>query len=200
VNNNRLHPGVFTERGIVAIGYAAFAFAVGVFAGAVIRRVLPALAATLLVYAAVRLAITAWIRPHLLPSSHVVLPTRGPAAGHRIPGSWTISSSYARTRMSFTVHQFQAFLRHACRLTGVADCRRLPKMHGRIEVRHFTYQPASHYWPLQIIETGIFVILAAGLVWFTVRWMTPRAPVAATVPTGRVLRLLPSASGSERAR
>jgi hypothetical protein len=27
-----------------------------------------------------------------------------------------------------------------------------------------TYQPASHYWPFQGIETGIYVVLAAALI------------------------------------
>ena len=48
VNMNRFDPGIFTARGIVAIGYAAFAFALGVAAGALTRRTLPAMAATLL--------------------------------------------------------------------------------------------------------------------------------------------------------
>ena len=46
VSMNRLTPGVFDERGIVAIGYAALAFALAVAAGAVIRRTLPAMATT----------------------------------------------------------------------------------------------------------------------------------------------------------
>ena len=47
VHGNRFSPGTFDERGIVAVGYAAFAFALGVTAGLVIRRTLPAMAVTL---------------------------------------------------------------------------------------------------------------------------------------------------------
>jgi hypothetical protein len=28
------------------------------------------------------------------------------------------------------------------------------------------YQPVSHYWPLQLVETGIFLVLAVALAWF----------------------------------
>ena len=28
-----------------------------------------------------------------------------------------------------------------------------------------SYQPASRYWPIQLIETGIFLVLALGLAW-----------------------------------
>jgi hypothetical protein len=48
VNLNRFDPSVFTTRGVVAIGYAGFAFALGVAAGALTRRTLPAIGATLL--------------------------------------------------------------------------------------------------------------------------------------------------------
>lgn len=58
--------GLFDQRGIVPIGYAAFAFALGVTAGVVIRRSLPAMAATLVVFVAARLAFVRLVRPHLL--------------------------------------------------------------------------------------------------------------------------------------
>jgi len=59
----------FDERALVPIGYAAFAFALGVTAGMVIRRVLPAMATTLVLFVAVRLAFTHFIRPHLASPS-----------------------------------------------------------------------------------------------------------------------------------
>jgi ABC-type transport system involved in multi-copper enzyme maturation permease subunit len=66
VNMNRFTPGVFDERGIVAIGYAAFAFALGVTAGLLIRRVLPAMAGTLVVFVATRVAMLYLVRPYLV--------------------------------------------------------------------------------------------------------------------------------------
>jgi len=60
----------FDLRDIVPMGYAAFAFALGVTAGAVIRRTLPAMAATLVAYAGVRVAFTQWVRPRLLSPLH----------------------------------------------------------------------------------------------------------------------------------
>ncbi|MGH2851395.1 MAG: transporter [Solirubrobacteraceae bacterium] len=81
-NLNRLDPSVFTARGIVALGYAGFAFALGVATGALARRTLPAMAATLLGFIAARLAFTSWVRPHLLTPTHVLLPvTQGHAVG-----------------------------------------------------------------------------------------------------------------------
>ena len=67
---DRAHPsrfgsGMFGERNIAPIGYAAFGFALGVAAGLLIRRTLPAMAATLFGVLAVRIAFTYAVRPKL---------------------------------------------------------------------------------------------------------------------------------------
>ncbi len=64
-SDNRFSFGVFDLRGIVPVAYALFALAVGVAAGTLIRRTVPAMAATVGVYAAVRLVVELWVRPHL---------------------------------------------------------------------------------------------------------------------------------------
>jgi hypothetical protein len=68
INNNPF--SYFDLRDIVPVGYAAFAFALGVTLGILIRRTLPAMAATLVVFTAVRMAFTLWVRPHLLSPLH----------------------------------------------------------------------------------------------------------------------------------
>ncbi|MDP9219534.1 MAG: ABC transporter permease [Actinomycetota bacterium] len=69
-NMNRFDAGLFGERNITPVGYAAFGFALGVTAGVLIRRTLPAMATTLAVFLGVRLAFTYLIRPHLLTPVH----------------------------------------------------------------------------------------------------------------------------------
>lgn len=64
---------LFERRGLAPIGYAAFAFAIGALLGAVIQRVVPAMAATLAVFVGVRIPIAIWLRPHLLPPLHTTL-------------------------------------------------------------------------------------------------------------------------------
>jgi hypothetical protein len=58
--------GSFDSRDIVPVGYAAFAFALGVLLGALIRRTVPAMAATLVAFTAARLAFRLLVRPSLL--------------------------------------------------------------------------------------------------------------------------------------
>jgi hypothetical protein len=63
----RMAPLVFGARGITPMGYAAFAFVLGVTLGVLVRRTLPAMALTLLVFAAMQVAMPLLVRPHLMP-------------------------------------------------------------------------------------------------------------------------------------
>jgi hypothetical protein len=65
--------GSFDQRDIVPIGYAAFAFALGVASGALLRRTLPAMGTTLVGFIAVRLAISQWVRPNLMAPVHTTV-------------------------------------------------------------------------------------------------------------------------------
>jgi len=60
----------FDQRDIVPLGYAAFAFAVGVVMGLLIRRVLPALGASLAAFVAGRFVEEEWLRSHLAAATH----------------------------------------------------------------------------------------------------------------------------------
>jgi hypothetical protein len=134
VNGNRFNPGTFDERGVVAVGYAAFAFALGITAGSVIRRTLPAMAATLAAFIGVRLATAEWLRPHLWAPLHLSTDLQGigfqlaPSGVTIVPGdtsaavkpnAWVYSSqivdSGGHVASQSTLH---AFLQTAC--PGVA--------------------------------------------------------------------------------
>ena len=66
---------IFASHGITPLGYAAFAFVLGVTAGALIRRTIPAMAVTLAVFAALQVAMPLWIRPHFVPADRTVIST-----------------------------------------------------------------------------------------------------------------------------
>jgi hypothetical protein len=119
--------GIFDQRDLVPIGYAAIAFALAVTAGVVIRRTLPAMASALIAFVATRLAMTQWVRPHLLASAHAALPvtaarglgfTPGPsgvtfvANAPSIPNAWVLSSRIVdqagQTATPRSLHQFLA--------------------------------------------------------------------------------------------
>jgi hypothetical protein len=81
VNANRFIPGTFDQRGIVAIGYVAFAFAFGVTTGVVIRRTVPAMATTLFVFVVTRLVTARWVRPNLMTPRRKAYPLDYSAVG-----------------------------------------------------------------------------------------------------------------------
>ena len=95
-------PSFFDRRDLVPIGYAAFAFVLGVSAGVLIRRTLPAMAATLVAFVGVRLAFFEWVRPHLMTPLRALVPldaqpgvTLGPAGyayGHLSSADWILSA------------------------------------------------------------------------------------------------------------
>jgi ABC-type transport system involved in multi-copper enzyme maturation permease subunit len=91
---------IFDTRDIAPIGYALFAFALGVAIGAVVRRTIPTMALTILVFAAVRVCFNQFIRPHFAKALSAVtkfeLPyskaTKLSLRPRLNPADWTISS------------------------------------------------------------------------------------------------------------
>jgi ABC-type transport system involved in multi-copper enzyme maturation permease subunit len=62
----------FDSRDVVPIAYALFAFAIGALAGAMLRRTVPAMAATLAAFVAVRLSVAVALRPHLFTPARLM--------------------------------------------------------------------------------------------------------------------------------
>jgi len=181
---------VFPTHGITPLGYAAFGFALGVTAGLLVRRAIPAMAITLAIFAAAQF-FTPLIRPNLFPTSQTVATIAATGAnvsltanprlaltattvpGH--PGAWIISSDgvNAAGQPVSTVPAAceplipQTFVSHRGPATsgpGPNALNNCVASHGiRVAER---YQPASHYWPLQWSETGMFLALALALTWY----------------------------------
>ncbi|MGC2484932.1 MAG: ABC transporter permease subunit [Acidimicrobiales bacterium] len=91
---------LFDTRDIVPIGYALFAFALGVALGAVVRRVIPAMVLTIAGFAAVRGLFNFVIRQHLATVLHTSFSLTSPTGGGlRVggpinPGDWILSSVF----------------------------------------------------------------------------------------------------------
>ena len=71
---NAFSPGRFDIMGIAPVGYAVFAMALGITAGALVRRTLPAVGITLAGFIAVRFVIFSWLRPHLIAAVTTYIP------------------------------------------------------------------------------------------------------------------------------
>src|SRR5262249_41075619 len=86
VSFSRLNPLMFDARGVAPLGYAAFAFALGVTAGVVVRRTLPAMAVTLVIFAVVQILVPVFIRPVIIPPERVIAPLDVATAGLTMRG------------------------------------------------------------------------------------------------------------------
>ena len=76
----------FDSRDLVPVGYAAFAFALGGLAGAVLRRTVPAMAVTLAGFTAARVAFRLLARPTLLAPGVKALALDPSATGYGASG------------------------------------------------------------------------------------------------------------------
>ena len=86
VSQNRFSAASFSLHGFVPGGYAAFAFALGVAAGLVFRRTLPAMAVTLVGFVVARLAVTYWVRPHFMSPATLNVPLSVNDVGFQVAG------------------------------------------------------------------------------------------------------------------
>jgi hypothetical protein len=171
---NRFVPLIFGARDIAPIGYAAFGFALGVTAGILVRRTVPAMAVTLAVIAAVQIIMPATIRPHLIPADHTITAFDTQAIQRmniqgnnymtlyspvNIPGAWIISNQ----TITPTGEPFTGPPPPACLIASNSEqaCyAAIDQLHLRQRV---TYQPADRFWAFQWCETAIFLTLAVAL-------------------------------------
>ena len=183
---NRLDPAIFSERGIVPVGYAAFAFALGVTAGLLIRHTVPAMAVTLAVFAAVQAGFELRIRFHLIPPVRVASAlnmawvTETGISGPAGPAPCTSASSRtcpapgsARARSPPPPAAPRSGRPPACgpNATYSACTAAIARLHLRQVI---IYQPGSRFWALQWYETAIYLALALALAGFCVWWVRRR--------------------------
>ncbi len=163
---------IFASAGITPLGYAAFAFTLGTAAGALIRRTVPAMAVTLAIFAAAQIAMPLWVRPHLIPPDRTIATIEsvdldfGSLTATVVPGrpgAWILSSG-AINAAGQPVSNLPAACQAA--FSGTKPASPGPCMESRGIREAITYEPASRYWPLQWIETGIFLALALALAGF----------------------------------
>ncbi len=174
---NRLEPALFGGTGIVPVGCAAFALVLGVTAGVLIRRTVPAMAVTLAAFTAVQLTMALWIRPHLITALQAVSPLNlANLNGLMIdnnssmtvigavtkPAAWVLANQTIDT----AGHVFTGPATPAC-LSQTASQQACTASLARLHLRQLlTYQPASRYWAFQWSETAIFLVLAVALAGF----------------------------------
>ncbi|MCX4746254.1 ABC transporter permease [Kitasatospora sp. NBC_01287] len=145
----------FGSGGPVLVATVLLAIAVGALAGVVLRRVLPAMAVTLGLVWLAQWAL-AVVRPHLWAwNTEVVDPSS-------LPNSvWGFGQGY----LTPDGHRLPSD--HCSAAVDYQSCS--ANLRGVTDLHH-----AADYWPLQLVESGICLAVAAALTALTVRWARRR--------------------------
>lgn len=185
-------PLMFAVRGVAPAAYALFAFVLGVTAGMLLRRPLPAMAVTLAVFAAVQVAMPTLVRPHLIPPVHatVVIAEGSVTDFMGSPGGPIQVSTLLASDPHAWILSNQTVDSAGRAVDGVpkgavpaAACE--PQENGSLSRcfeavtaagyrQEVTYQPSGRFWALQWLESGTYVALSAGLVGFCFWWLRRR--------------------------
>ncbi|MFJ4539016.1 ABC transporter permease [Streptomyces tibetensis] len=136
--------GIFEINGTIAAAEALAALAVGVLVGLLLRRALPALGVAVLAVVSLVYVLDA-LRPHLWPVKTVVtsLDDGTPGIDSMIVETGALTASGARV--------------------PIPSCSGEPGCESRTGITDYyaDYHPASHFWPLQLMETGLLLAVAA---------------------------------------
>jgi hypothetical protein len=167
VLQGRMSPTGFDVEGIVLTATAIFSFTLGVLAGAVLRRTVPAMSVTLGAFLAVRLSVGQLLRPHYAKPLHESI-------SGLIPGAhatdWLLSNQLVDfVGRPVSPDREARAIEHAQR----AGLNASAYLSGAGWKRSVTYQPSGRFWDFQLIEAGIFLGLATlcvvGAMWIVRR-------------------------------
>jgi hypothetical protein len=183
---DRLQPYNFAARGLVPVGYALFALAVGTTAGMLLRRTVPAMALTAAVVVAVQLALPFAVRQHLVPPVHTTvaldmgkLSSMGmrPDGSVRVvgdfdePGVWLLSNQTVKADGTPFVALDD---RRPC-TREFDNPKACVAAIGALGLQQdVVYHPLSHFWPLQLVEAGLLLAIAGLLTLLSFWWIRHR--------------------------
>jgi ABC-type transport system involved in multi-copper enzyme maturation permease subunit len=174
VDGNPFAPGLFDLHVVTFAAWTLAAFALGVLAGIIIRRVVPAIVTTLAVYGALALAVGAFLREHYLKPLTTSNENLSSSA-------WIIRQFWVRHGHPVSQGLINRLLTNAPAsayakggTTKSFDTARYFAQHGISQST--TYQPASRFMTFQWIEGGWLLVLSVVLISFSV-WIVGRRAV-----------------------
>lgn len=167
----------FDVQGIAPIAYTLFAVSVGVYAGTVFKRVLPAMGSTLGAFVVIRGLIEGLARSHYLSPVAASMPVTGIDQFNRFSGAWVyqqgIVNATGRLVQSNASMSCGNELAKAAKGVNVTpDCGGDLVSQGLGPApfsNWMQYQPGDRFWDFQGIESGIFLGLTVLLIVLAVR-------------------------------
>lgn len=159
----RLDTGTYDSTGTVVLGYTLFALGLALALGALWRRSAVSLIIAFLGYFIARIFVDFWLRDRL------VSPLTATWKGTLGPNPRFLNNAHVMS-LTATFHGHQVLSGGGGFLGGKVQVA-APPGHA---IFHAVYQPESHFWPLQLTETALFLGVAALLIGFAVWWTRER--------------------------
>ena len=167
----------FDLHGATFAAWTLAAFSIGVLAGLLIRRVVPAMLATMAAWGVLAVVTGVFLRPHYeapLVSSNPDLPS----------SSWVMSTWWTQDGKTVSSSTINEVLQKAgAQVSGGSVSLRPGSALGNMSPTQFlvahgftqvsSYQPASRFWPFQWIEAGWLLALSL-LIISLVIWLVHR--------------------------
>jgi len=170
---------VFSLRAVTFPAWTLAVFAIGVLAGMLIRRTVPAIVAALAAYAGLAIAAVAFLREHYL--------TPLVSSNPNLPGTaWVIGQWWTKDgRFAFAGNPPDNLINKYCNFSQSSSGKSagvggggggnpyMPCLGPHGYLNWTSYQPASRFWPFQWIEGGwllaLAVVLMAAALWLVHR-------------------------------
>jgi hypothetical protein len=167
-------PGLYDLHGVAFAAWTLAAFAIGALAGMVIRRVVPAIAAALAVYAGLAFAVGGFLRGHYLTplvTTSLNLPGSAWVLGQWWTKGGTVLSQATMRQVIESAFQPPAVNGPTGKTQAYDTVLQYLTKHGYTQWSR--YQPGSRFWPFQWIESGWLLALSVLLIAVTV-WLVRR--------------------------
>jgi len=169
----RMENSVYDSVGTVPLGYTLFALGLALAVGVVWRRAAPAVLVGFGAYFALRIFFDLSLRTQLFPPRSLTWRASGgdPPSLHH---AWVISERPS-DRLGHPVypHVTRAQLEQCANGARVSKDCLLTNFHPAF--MHAVYEPASRFWTMQLLETGLFAGVGIALIAFAGWWTHRRA-------------------------
>jgi hypothetical protein len=190
-------PGIFDLLGIVPVAYGLAALMLGVAAGSVTRKLVPAIALTLALFLGLRIGVEFGMRPHFMEpvSGTFALPMFGTTPQEAdLPTGWmlleetvTANGLFVGDGVGIEMQSLREVCPEAAAAEGpppigdgpspappdiespTAECAE--RLGFRVSA---VYHPAERYWRFQLTEAAIYLLLSGGLLAGSVWWIRRR--------------------------
>jgi hypothetical protein len=169
----RMENSVFDSVGIVPLAYTLFALGLALAIGVVWRRAAAAVLLAFGSYVVLRVFYDTWARQKVVAPSHLTWKANGPEPPS-LHHAWVITEGPSDRFGNLVRPHFTTAQLNGCARTA-GDVKRCLVTDFHPQYLHAVFEPASRFWTMQLVETGLFAAAGLALIGFAAWWTDRRA-------------------------